>query len=422
MHFPTKTVSALPALLVGAGLAGTTFAEEDPGLVGASLTVGFKETDNRDLVDKGKKEDQFSWYVAPTIRIREEIADLLHLAGTYSPIFTHYSNCSRGQDDTKWEHALRFDLSWKATPLTTVELSERYWWSDRNDTFYGDEYEYDSNRDSRLSNDYYQNRFGGSIKQELAEDGDYVKVGGRWRVKRYDEKVFSRTNDEDEWGARAEFMHVFSRTFSFGVFADYTGWDRESYPEMDLGIDYLTAGIQAEWDFSGDGNHRVYASTGYNHIWYESDDMDDQDLFGDSKLELRLFQQTDTQLYGGVRYGRDYANIYPFSSQEDLAGYVSVRQFLGRDRRFSVNASVELRTRTYDADEDLNPAAAQYIEDKTGKSEYDRDSVYVRVAARYAVTDWFTLGAYYTYEDIDSEIASSYKENVFGVNGTVAFF
>ena len=427
MHFHSKTVSALPALLVGAGLAGTTFAAE-PNLVSASVTAGVKQSDNRDLIDSGDKEDQTSWYVAPTIRIRREIVDLLHLDASYSPVWTRYDNCRPGQEEEKWEHTVRLNLDYAFSPLTSVGLRENYWWSGQKDYFYGDDDEYDPARDDRKNNDYYQNRFEGFLVQKLAENGDYVKVGGRWRVKRYDEKALSKTNDEDEWGAYGEFMHVFSRTFSFGVFADYTGWDRESEPEFDLGVDYLTVGFKAICDLSGDGNHLLEARVGYNHAWYESDDLDDQDLIGDSQVELKLFQQTDTQLFAGVRYGRTFANVYPFSSQEDLAGYASVRQYFGEDRRFSLGASVELRTRTYDAEDDLDPSAASYgylqalKAANGGKSEYDRDSVFVRVSARFALTEHFGIGAFYTYEDIDSDVGSSYKENVFGLNGTVTLF
>jgi len=421
MHFHSKTVSALPALLVGAGLASTSFAAE-PGIIGASITAGVKQSDNRDLVDTGKKEDQLSWYIAPTVRIRREIADLLHLDASYSPVFTHYDDCRDGQDENKWEHTVRLNLDYSLSPLTAVAIKENYWWNDQKDSFYGDAYEYDGSRDSKPSNDYYQNRLEGYLMQKLAQDGDYVKVGGRWRVKRYDEKVFADSNDEDEWGAYGEFMHVYSETFAFGVFADYTGWDRESAADLDLGVDYLTVGVKALFDLSGDGNHILEARTGYNHIWYEADELDDQDLFGDSKVELKLFQQTDTQLFAGVRYGRDFSNIYPFSSQEDLAGYASVRQYFGQDRRLSLGASVELRTRTYDVEDDLNPAANQYVDANEGKKEFDRDSVYVRLTAKYALTENFGVGAFYTYEDIDSEVASSYKENVFGVNATVTLF
>ena len=421
MHLSSKTVSVLPALLVGAGLSGATFADE-PNLIGVSVTAGVKQSDNRDLIDEGKKEDQLSWYIAPTIRLRKELADLLRLDASYSPVYTHYDDTRPGQDEDRWEHTLRLNLDYSLSPLTAVGVRESYWWRDQKDSFYGDAYEYDAARDAGPSNDYYQNRFEAFLVQELAENGDYVKVGGRWRVKRYDEKVYADTNDEDEWGAYAEFMHVYSDTFSYGVFADYTGWDRESNADLDLGVDYLVVGLKALFNLSGDGNHLLEARVGYNHVWYEADDMDDQDLFGDSRLELKLFQQTDTQLFAGVRYGRDYANIYPFSSQEDLAGYASIRQYLGADRRVKLGASLELRTRTYDADDDLNPAAAAYVSGHDGKTEFDRDSVYVRLTANYAVTEHFGVGAFYTYEDIDSDVGSSYKENVFGVNGTITLF
>ena len=69
-----------------------------------------------------------------------------------------------------------------------------------------------------------------------------------------------------------------------------------------------------------------------------------------------------------------------------------------------------------------NTLSGKYVDANDGKTEYDRDSVYVRLTAKYALTENFGIGAFYTYEDIDSEIASSYKENVFGVNATVTLF
>ena len=415
MKFHVKTLSALPALLVGAGLAGTTFAAQSD-VLGVSVTAGVKQSDNRDLIDEGKKEDQLTWYVAPTIRIRKEIADLLQFGASYSPVYTHYEDVLPGNEKDKWEHTVRADLAYMLSPLTLLKVKENYWWSGQKDYFYGDEYDYDPTRDDRLDNDYYQNRLNVSVKQELTEGGDYVKVGGRWRIKRYDDDERAATNDEDEYGARVEYMHVYSETFACGVFADYTSWDRESASDVDLGVDYLTVGVQAQLDVSGDGDHLLYGEAGWTHVWYEADDLDDQDSPA-VKAELRLFQQQDTQLFAGVRYGRDFSNVYPFSSQEDLAGYASIRQYFGEDRRFSANASVELRKRTYDAKDDVDPAAAGAY-----SGDYDRDSVYVRLNAKYAVTDWLSVGAFYTYEDIDSDVGASYKENVFGANGTVTLF
>ena len=171
MHFHSKTVSALPALLVGAGLVGTTFAAE-PNLVSASVTAGVKQSDNRDLIDSGDKEDQTSWYVAPTIRIRREIVDLLHLDASYSPVWTRYDNCRPRQEEEKWEHTVRLNLDYAFSPLTSVGLRENYWWSGQKDYFYGDDYEYDPARDDRKNNDYYQNRLNGFLKQSLSQNGD----------------------------------------------------------------------------------------------------------------------------------------------------------------------------------------------------------------------------------------------------------
>ena len=228
-------------------------------------------------------------------------------------------------------------------------------------------------------------------------------------------------------------MYDASKFLSYGMFADYTSFDRcsdatkqDGY-QIDQGVDYVTVGGQVALDLEGNKNDIIVAQLGYNHAWYEADELDDQNMFGAASLELRLFQQNDTRLLAGVRYGRDFSDIYPFSSQEDLAGYVSVTQY-GFDRKFRATASLELRNRHYDLKDDLDPTAYRYGYAESlkgangGDTEYDRDSVYVRLSTAYDFTEYLTGSAFYTYEKIDSDVGTSYTENVFGLSATVKFF
>lgn len=439
MRSLTQPVSVLPAFAAGVLLASAAFgAEQKP--VDFAVRFGVRYTDNRDCIPDGyvrngapmEKEDQWSFYIGPTIAFHHEVSDTMKFSASYSPVYHWYDNQRDGKEDSVLEHAFRANLALELSPLTTFTLADTFWYSGAKDYWYGDGYEWDNARGTRVSDEYFENRFRAALKQKLTEGGDYLKVTGRWRIKRYDEDEFADSSDEDEYGARVDLMRVHSKYLSYGLFADYTSWDRctdaskHGDMKLELGVDYWTVGVQGAYDFYGNGDTYLYASLGYNNASYEADDMDDQDAV-DAQVELRLFQSKPTQLLAGVRYGRDFSDIYPFSSQLDLAGYVALTQYLGPDRDVWINASLELRNRQYDVEEDLDPSAVRYgyVEAlknaNGGKTEYDRDSVYARLAANCRVTDWLETSAFYTYEKIDSDVGTSYTENVVGVSATLKY-
>ena len=429
----SKSLVLLPAVLVGAGLAATASAEAP--FFTAGVKVGVQRTDNRDLIEDGtlvngvprKKENQTTWSVSPFVNFHREIVDLLFLDARYAPSFNRRDNCRRGQEESKWTHAATLSLVYAFSPKTTLNVSDTFSWSGDRSIYYGPDEEFDSNRDSRVSDDYTDNNLRVSLTRKTAETGDYVKATGRWRVKRYDEGELAKYSDTDEWGARLEAMHVCSSSFALGAYADWTSWDRDNHLGFEMGVDTLEAGVQGEWDFSGDGNHRIYASVGWEGVEHESDELDDQSSVA-GRVELRLFQQTETHVMAGARYGVDYSDVYPFSSQEDLRGYVSVKRFFGVERRLSAQVSVELRTRTYNLKDDMDPEAAGYgyaqalVKANNGHTSYDRDTFYVRLSGDYRITSRVSVGAFYAYEDVDCDVTTSYKDNVFGVNCTARLF
>ena len=433
MRIVSKSAALLPAVLASLGLVSTATAEQS--FFSAGVKVGVQRTDNRDLIEDGtlvngvprKKEDQIMWTVSPYAAIHKEIVDLLFLDARYAPSFNHRDNCRPGQESHKWTHAATLAAVYSFGPRTTLNVNDTYSWTGDRSVYYGSDEAYDSKRDDRVSDDYTDNSLKVALTRKLSEAGDYVKVSGRWRIKRYDEEELAKYSDTDEWGARLDLMHVFSPVFAGGAYVDWTSWDRENHLGFEMGVDTVEAGVQAEWDLSGDGDHRIYAGVGYEAVEHEADDIDDQSA-GSGRLELRLFQQRDTQLLAGGRYGVDFSDVYPFSSQADVRGYVSLKHYFGAERRLSAQASVELRNRSYHIDDDLDPEAARYgyakalIEANGGHTSYDRESFYFRLSGDYKVTDHVSVGAFYSYEDIDCEVTTSYKENVFGVNCTAKLF
>ena len=437
MHFQHKPAFALLASLVCASAAFAGESSDRP--LSLSVRFGAAYTDNRDAIPdhyvRGgvpmDKEGQWSFYVGPTISFTRKIDRQLDLLVSYAPVMRWYDNVRRGKEEFSVNHTAKLFLEYYATPRTILTVDEKYWWSGQKDIWYGDDFTYDPSRENRISDDYFVNRLRASVKHHFS-DVFYGKLSGFWRVKRYDAKEKADTSDEDEYAARVDLMYVASKFLSYGVFADYTSFDRcsdatkkDGY-EIDQGVDYITTGAQVAIDLEGNKNDLVIAQVGYIHAWYEADDLDDQNS-GAARLELRLFQQRDTRVMAGVRYGREFADVYPFSSQENLAGYVSLTQY-GFDRKFHATASLELRHRRYDLMDDLDPSARLYGYYESlknangGATEYDRDSVYVRLSAAYNFTDYLAGSAFYSYEKVDSDIGTSFTENIFGVSATVKFF
>ena len=478
MRFSNVSMSLAPVLAFGVAFSAVSRAEEGADtlveefvgpeslVVSGSVNVGVTVTDNRDRIDEAEEARQYeerrasgarikteprtkvkqtAFHVGPQVALDKDVTGRINFHLAYSPVFTWWDEVRDGGDEFRLNHKLDARLRYALSPRTELEAGDNFWWSGQRDIYYSDDHVWDPDRENNLSNDdYFVNTARFSIRREL-RDEDWVKATARYRFKRYDDDEKARYSDEDEWSVRLDWMHDVTKRLSLGLFAEYTGFDRRSdpaegdlvqvgqergeyAPKFDQGVNYLEIGVQGSYDFSGHGDHLLYASTGWAKYWYEADDMDDRDLWGESKLELRLFQQRDTQIFLGGRYGTVASETYPFSSQEDVAGYLTVKQYLGKDRRLSAAGTVEIRRRTYDLDDDISRKAKdegyreRIMEQTGGKTSYDRDTMYLRFALGYKFTKWFSANAYYTFHDVDTEVGMGYKENLFGVNGTVKFF
>lgn len=432
------------SLAAAIGFAGfvatpTAFAEQEH-LFGVKVRSGVTYTDNRDQIEDGalragvpqKKEDQFAYYIGPTISLSRQIDDRFDFQAGYSPVIRWYDEVTKGKEKHKVDHSVFVKFNYLLTPKTRFHFTENYWWTGMRDYFYGDDYEYDPSRDSRLDHSYYQNRVNASVSQKLVGE-DYLKVTGRWRVKRYDESELADYSDEDEYGARLDYMHVPSRYLAFGVFGDYMDWDRASDASkkagqrIDQGYTTYSLGVQGIFDFSANRDNYVYAGVGYARGEYEADELDSRDA-STVMIELRLFQLSDTRLLAGFRYMPRYSDAYPFSSQEDTAGYLTLTKYVGSDRRLRFNGSIELRNRKYDLSDDLDPKSYRFGYAEAlkaangGKTEYDKTTLYARVSANYKFYDWLSGSLYYSFQKVDSDIGKDYKENIVGLGANVTLY
>ena len=84
MRLNKHSVTLMPALVAGALLSSAAFADQDAQKpVSLAVRLGVNYTDNRDSIEDGalragvpmKKEDQWSFYIGPTIAFHHEVAD-----------------------------------------------------------------------------------------------------------------------------------------------------------------------------------------------------------------------------------------------------------------------------------------------------------------------------------------------------------
>ena len=452
MFRSSRSATVLPILLLGVSYVTLSVAEpvsvplqnKQKNRFDVSVRTSVSYTDNRDQIDESevarndqgellyKKESSTTFSIGPVFSYERVIDQRLKLKTAYSPSYEKESNPSPGDEDWNWDHYFDFGMEYIFNPRTSMTLKDRFSMTGANSYFYGSDYEFDPNRPERLSEDFYENRLSGSVTRLLSTK-DSMTLSANWRIKRYDEKDYADYRDEDEYGFYVDWMHKAGRHLSYGVFAKYSSWDRENKllevgsQKVDVGLQYLVVGIQGSYDLNGNQDHYIFASFGFNHAWYDDDEQDDQNQLGDSRLEFRFFQRDPLRVLAGIRYGLDNSDVYPFSSQQDLASYLNLIYIFGSNEQYKLSAALEYRLRQYNLLDDLDPSAKSYgyydalRERNNGSDDFDRTSVYFRLSADWKVNEWLTTSAFYSYESVECDIDTDYDENRLGVSATVRF-
>ena len=448
MNFSVRYFSAVSAVVTLVSFVSMAVGEEqrvDP--FGLSVTIGVLQTDNRDSIPDGyvvkdlpvEKESDTRLAITPTMSFTYAKPNRYRFYLGYSPSYTWYTNPRDGGEDSVFNHAIRSDLDLFLGARTDLSFSDNYWWSGAKDWNYGPDYEYDPTDDKTRNDDYYQNNFRADLNRLISADYS-LRFYGQSRIKRYKDDEVSSYSDEDEYVLGSSLMRRQGRRFSYGVFTEYTAFDRNN-PEsgeadptstsgtpdvIDVGVQYLTSGLQFSYDLFGDRNIVLNARSGYNIMWYEADDLEDEKTIGDSQVDLAIFQQERTGGKVGLRYGKEYAQVYPYSSQKNMTLFASVFRTLGRRNNLRIGVDTEYRTRSYKL-ADMDPDAEEYgyylqrLEEIGNDGDAKRDSIYVRANASYRLTSSLSTSVFYSYEDVNSDVDSSYTENTIGLNATYKF-
>ncbi len=399
-----------------------------------SATVGAQFTDNRDQVDQTiplkdgtrlEKEEDTDLSIGLRIAYERVIENRYKLYFDYSPTFVYHENPREGSEEDVLDHAVNARIELSPGRRTYVKLTNRYWWSGNKNWYFAEEDVYDPSITDvdGINDDYFENRFTAHMQYNFSLK-NFMLIDGMWRIRRYDDDEIAQDNDEDEYNVRLAIMRSPTRLYSIGFFGEYTTFDRESsIEEFDFGVDYVSLGIQTTIDFFSDESWVLNASTGYNMMEYEDETMEDNDMMGDSRIELAIHQKEKLRGRFGLRYSKDYASVYPYTSEKNTTFYGSVSRILGRNNDYIIGADFEYRMRDYELD-DLDPdVLAQRESLGLVNTDAGRDSIYVRLYLNARLTKSCRASLFYSYEEVDSEVstAKSYDENVFGIRLTYDF-
>ena len=401
---------------------------------GVSASIGAQFTDNRDQVDDTvplkdgtylQKEDDTDLNIGLTISYERVIENRYKLYFDYSPTYVYHDNPRDGTEEDALDHSVNARMEFSPGRRTYVKITERYWWSGNKNWYFADEDIYDSSitEVDDFNDKYYENRLTAHLQYNFSQK-NFMLLDGLWRIRRYDDSEVAEDNDEDEYNLRMAIMRSPTRYYSLGFFGEYTSFDRESsVEEFDFGVDYVSLGIQTTIDFFADESWVLNASSGYNIMEYEDETMEDNDMLGDSRIELVVHQKEKLRGKFGFRYSKDYASVYPYSSEKNTTLYGSVSRILGRDNDYIIGADFEYRMRDYELD-DLDPDVLAYRESiGLVNTDASRDSVYLRLYLNARLSKSCRATMFYSYEEVDSDVSTTknYDENVFGIKLTYDF-
>lgn len=401
---------------------------------GVSASVGVQHTDNRDQIDdtvvmkdgrRLEKEDDTDLNIGLKISYERVIENRYKLYFDYSPTYVYHDNPRDGSEEDVLDHAVNARIELSPGRRTYVKITDKYWWSGNKNWYFADEDIYDSSitEVDDINDDYFENRFESHVQYNFSEK-NFMLLDGLWRIRRYDDNEVALDNDEDEYNVRLAIMRSPTRLYSIGFFGEYTSFDRESsVEEFDFGVDYVSLGIQTTIDFFEDESWVLNASTGYNMMEYEDETMEDNEMLGDSRIELAVHQKERLRGKFGFRYSKDYASVYPYSSEKNTTFYCVVSRLLGRNNDYIIGADFEYRMRDYELD-DLDPdVLAQRESIGLVNTDAGRDSIYLRLYLNARLSSSCRATLFYSYEDVDTDVSTtkSYDENVFGIRLTYDF-
>lgn len=402
------------------------------------LSAFYKRGDNRDSVPDSYSEEKAEKYrysekeadvcfgIQPSATFHGNFAENQHYKLGYSPIYQYWTNPRVGSKRSELSHAALAEYRYVMDTRNEFTIRDEfkyiqndYWYLDSSDV---EQHNYLNKRRTEHEQAHKDNTLRGLWKTQLSMR-TALELQAYWLSIRYDDDELAATEDEDKYVAIATLKRAWNSRFSYGIFGKYEAWDEsgktwnrgQSGPEDSArGIETYTIGLSATYRSSA--RLSIVARYGWEWIDYESDSIDDRDFPGDGDIAIHYAISMRTRGVFGVRYGVTEAWVYPFASQDLYSFYTTLRTM--HTKRIASALRLEYKIAEYDYK--YVPAEA-----KTNAFMASHDGEKIDIYAEFSLTyRWsrnFEITAHYSYEDVDSDVSTSYHENTYGIRATYLF-
>lgn len=376
------------------------------------LSAYWDYTDNRDSADKyddaeteeDLKQSTSDFGITPDIGwIQRWSRDILELS--YAPTWRYRENPAENQNEEEWQH--RAYVGWEHASARRLSLRAD------NTLYYGDDPAIYEPGGEILRNDksYYWNRTALGFNYELSRNAT-ADFQTDYMFKRYDEEEEATASDEDRFTGLLRLERLQNRGLYLSGFGRYILSSRDDLArQTPAGEIMLERGLSAV--AAGVGGRKVFSKyvqaqldLGYEFVSYDSADVDNNSA---PLIDFRLINTPNEKhtLTFDVLYAILDAYRFPYSSQDHFHVFVGWDWEILDD--LSYGLSCEYRIENYEADRlgtDVPMGALEEIVE-----DGNVYSLFVRTYLKYDLPYDVDLMLSYSYEDVDSDVSSTYTRN-----------
>ena len=326
----------------------------------------------------------------------------------YTPIYQWWQNPRVGRRRSEWTHFAYGEIKFNSGERTEFYVRDSFKYIDDPNIYMGgDEPEFDpENKHLREEDSHYDNRLSASMQYRLSQRL-YSRLSGYWRVRRYDDDYLSTVGDEDDWGVSLYTYRQQTALFSYGVNLAYTNYDRDNIHDLEMGLETYSIGIGGS--YKANKYVDLKANFGYERAVHEDSEISDRNYPTETKVEAHITPNLKSRVVLGVKLDVDEGYVFPYVSQERLAFYSMLTY--RHTQRISTTWRLDYRYCDYKV-KYSSPSAPE--EAFYRKRDGSREELFMRAGINYRLDNALTLSAYYSYEDIDSKVTTSYKRNTIG--------
>ena len=382
------------ACALAMGFASQTIvAQESPFRF--SMNTSVSVTDNRDSLADGLEEDNTDFKIGPRIDYNVENDEQSRFNFFYAPGYRYRTDPARTQNETEWHHDLGLFVDHALTRRLSISIQEIY-------NFTDDPAISEAGTQIRQSGTFQMNRLTlGAIYALTQRSTMRFRVHNRF--KEYDEEVNSTRSDEDVTEASLAYWYELDETSAILAQIGINQTDYDTDLDFDRGFEGLFYGIGYEKLYTD--RLSVSARLGFRDIEYDDSDLADSD-YPYANVGGRLDVAEGVRLFGKVEIGEREPDVFPFASQE----YTGLNVELHKDftERLTAEIAGYWRTGSYDRD-----AAPADLPDSAfnGAREGDEDTALYRGSLRYKINNTYTLLLQHLFEDVDSDVDTSFQRN-----------